>query len=423
MSLTATPAIAAMRPYSVPRHPAPIDLKLDGNEGPAPAGLVAALSDAIGDEQLRRYPKASGLEQALARQLGIAPERVLVTSGADDALDRACRALLCAGKSLIMPTPTFEMLPRYARIAGADVVPVPWPSGDYPLEAVLAAIDERTAAIAVVTPNNPTGSVASKEVIDRLAAAAPNAALLVDLAYVEFADEDLTAAALAHPNAIVFRTLSKAWGVAGLRVGYAAASAEIVGWLRAAGNPYAVSAPSLALAQQRIETADIAPYVEQVRCERDELTELLNELGARALPSQGNFVFARPSDADWLRDGLYLRPQNAMLVEALIDWLALEDELMTLRVRRPDPRLIKDLVAEAREELGLSNLGGTQSDLAGSPQAQREARADRLAQQRRWMHMGAASGGSLALYLLLALCLRLSRRPLARPGTSPEASS
>ena len=80
-------------------------------------------------------------------------------------------------------------------------------------------------------------------------------------------------------------------------------------------------------------------------------------------------------------------------------------------------------MAEAREELGLSNLGGTQSDLAGSPQAQREARADRLAQQRRWMHMGAASGGSLALYLLLALCLRLSRRPLARPGTSPEASS
>ena len=119
-------------------------------------------------------------------------------------------------------------------------------------------------------------------------------------------------------------------------------------------------------------------------------------------------------DADWLRDGFFrTKPQNAMLLETLVDWLALEDELMTLRVRRPDPRTLVDLLAEAREELGLSNLGAEQATQAGSPEAQREARARRLAERRRWTYMGAASGGSLLAYLLLALGVRLARRPLS----------
>lgn len=304
MAIVPNPAVASTAAYAVPKHPAPIDLKLDANEGaPPPADLFAELAS---PELLRRYPDARALEAKLAARLGVTPERVLATCGADDALDRACRALLFRGRELVLPVPTFEMLPRFAALLGATTREIPWPSGRYPLEAVLGAVNENTAAIAVVSPNNPTGATVTRDELVRLARAAPEVALLVDLAYAEYADEDLTSLALELPNAIVFRTLSKAWGVAGLRVGYAVARPEMIGWLRAAGGPYAVTSPSIALASAWLDRGEpsMRAAVTQVRDERERLRQQLDTLGAAALPSQANFVMARPRDAGWLRDGL-----------------------------------------------------------------------------------------------------------------------
>ena len=298
------PVVAREAAYSVSRHRAPIDLKLDGNEGAAPpAELYTALAD---PELLRRYPDGRALEKKLAARFGVAPERVIVTSGADDALDRACRAFLWPGRELVVPVPTFEMLPRYAALTGATQHEVPWPTGAYPVDAVLARLTRETAAIAVVSPNNPTGAVVTRADLARLAEEAPDVALLVDLAYAEYCDEDLTELALTLPNAIVFRTLSKAWGLAGLRVGYAIARPEVIGWLRATGHPYAVASPSLALASHWLDRGDEAmrAAVTQVRSERVRLQERLSARGAEALPSQANFVLCRPRDAMWLCDGL-----------------------------------------------------------------------------------------------------------------------
>ncbi len=304
MTILANPAVARIAAYAVPKHGAPIDLKLDANEGAPPsAQLFSALTD---PELIRRYPDARSLEQKLARRLGVSPERVLSTGGADDALDRACRTFLWPGREFILPVPTFEMLPRFAALLGATIREIAWPSGPYPLELVLQAVNENTAAIAVVSPNNPTGAAVSCAELQRLAEAAPDVILLVDLAYAEYADEDLTETALALPNAIVFRTLSKAWGLAGLRVGYAVGPAEAIGWLRAAGGPYAVTGPSIALASAWVEQGEEAMTraVSQVQSERERLRVMLNALGADALPSQANFVLARPRDMGWLRDGL-----------------------------------------------------------------------------------------------------------------------
>ncbi|HZO15264.1 MAG TPA: aminotransferase class I/II-fold pyridoxal phosphate-dependent enzyme [Polyangiaceae bacterium] len=284
-------ALVGLGRYAPPRHSAPIDLKLDAGES---AGEHA------------KYPNASALEAYLAERYGIARDQVVVTAGADDALDRSCRAFLGPEREIIMPVPTFEMLGRYARIAGGIVREVSWPGGAYPVDAVLRAVNEETSIIAVVSPNNPTGAVACAEDLERLSRAAPQALLLVDLAYVEFADEDLTQAALALPNALATRTLSKAWGLAGLRVGYALGSASIVEWLRRVGNPYAVAAPSLATARRCLESGEAAMRgrVAAVRRERGELARLLERLGFEATASQANFVYARSPKAPWLRDGL-----------------------------------------------------------------------------------------------------------------------
>ncbi len=302
-----SPAISGLVPYSVPRHPAPLDLLLDGIGGlPSPPDIFSRLADADPDTLVRAYPDARALTARLAAELGVSVDRVIVTAGGDDALDRACRAYLTPGRSIVLPVPTFEMIPRYARWAGAEVREVPWPGGDWPIEAVLAAVTPDTAVVAVVSPNNPTGQVATAAMLRRLSAALPDVLLMVDLAYVEFADEDLTPVVAELPNAVAFRTLSKAWGLAGLRVGYAMGPAEAIAALRVAGNPYSVSGPSLHLAASRLDQdqAASAAFIAQVRADRDALTEAMRGLGLDAQRSQANFVFARSPRSAWLRDGL-----------------------------------------------------------------------------------------------------------------------
>ncbi len=290
-----SPGVAGVEAYSVPKPHGTIDLHLEGNEGVAPPADLLGLAVQLGPEVVRRYPSTRELEALLAARFGVDAAQVIVTGGGDDALARACVATLGPDREFVLPVPTFEMLERYAQLVGATAVCVAWPSGPYPTDAVMRAIGPRTGAVAVVTPNNPTGAVASAADLPRLSAAAPHALLIVDLAYGEFADEDLTPAALALPNAIVVRTFSKAWGLAGLRVGYAIGPRELIGWLRAAGSPYPTSGLSLALAARRLETGgeQMGAFVQRVRSERAELHERLRKLGADALSSQGNFVLVR----------------------------------------------------------------------------------------------------------------------------------
>ena len=293
-------------PYALPTTGAAIDLFLDANEGPAGGVDLVQLVSSLGRDAIRRYPSAIALEQQLAALWGVDGSRVLVTAGGDEAIDRACRAFLGPGSELILPTPTFEMIGRYATLAGAQIITTGWPTGPYPIDSVLPLVNERTAMIAVVSPNNPTGAVASANDLRRLAAAAPGAVLLVDLAYAEFADQDLTAAALELPNTVVIRTFSKALGLAGLRVGYALGSERTVRAMRATAAPYPVSALSLAAAADALRRAPsfLPRSVARIHDERTRLAALLRELGATPLPSQANFVLAEFGDAEWVWRGL-----------------------------------------------------------------------------------------------------------------------
>lgn len=310
VGIVPTKGVTAFAPYAVPRLATPVDLFLDGNEGAVPPVALLARLSRQGPDLMRRYPDARVLEEILAGRLGVAPDRVIVTAGADDAIDRICRTVLAPGREMVLPIPTFEMFARYAGLAGAAVRTVPWLTGAYPLNAVLAAAGPRTAMVPVVSPNNPTGAVARPSDIERLSRNLPGALIVADLAYAEFAEEDLTAAALSRPNVVVVRSLSKAWGMAGLRVGYAAGPADLVGWLRSAGAPYAVSRVSLALAAGRLAMPgadrDVGRFVARVARERTALARAIREGGGKPFPSQANFVmarFARP-DAESVRAGL-----------------------------------------------------------------------------------------------------------------------
>jgi len=287
--------------YAVPRATAPIDLYLDSNEGARPAAGLLECVDPV--NALRRYPDTAPLEGLLANKLGIGADRVLVTAGGDDAIDRLCRVWLDPMAKLVLPMPCFEMVPRYARLTGADIIEVPWATDAFPVEDALAVFDP--AVIVITSPNNPTGAVVTVDELRRLSEEAPNALLLVDLAYAEFADDDLTAAALELDNAVVIRTLSKAWGLAGLRVGYALGSPENIARMRAVGPPYAVSGISLSVAIAALgQVSSMTTYVSSVRREREALQSVLSDLGAAPRRSQGNFVFAKVSNPLWIRDAL-----------------------------------------------------------------------------------------------------------------------
>jgi len=335
-TLTPSPGVAGTKAYSVPKPPAPIDLRLDGNEGVLPpTGLLDVLRDA-GMEVARRYPDASPLTRAIAARLTVEAQRVVVTAGADDALDRACRSVIFPGRELIVPLPTFEMIPRYVAMTGGTLIGVPWTSGPLPVDAMLSRVTQRTGAIVVVTPNNPNGLVATADELRRLSDRAPHALLIVDMAYGEFADVDLTETVLSLPNAVMMRTMSKAWGLAGLRVGYAAGALQAITWMRAAGGPYAVSGPSLAIAEQWLATGEPAMrgFVDRVRSERASLTALLAELGATPAASQANFAFARFADP--------ARPTAQQVYEALarrgiaVRWFANRPEIADcLRITCP----------------------------------------------------------------------------------------
>ena len=362
-----SPFLGGVTAYHVPRASAPVDLHLDGNEGAAPPAALLSQLAALDPESIRRYPSTDALTERLAQRVGVDPAHVLVTAGGDDAIDRACRAYLAPGRSLLVHAPSFEMIARGARLVGADVDEVDWLDGPFPLDAFLQAITPRTAMIALVTPNNPTGLTIPVEAILAVRAAAPDAVLLIDLAYTEFADEDLTARVLELPNVIAVRTLSKAFGLAGARVGYAVARREIISALRAAGGPYTVSAPSLALACHRLDEGqeDVDASLTTVRRARSAVQSLLKDLDVPTTESAANFVLARVPDSIWMRDAL---AGLGIAIRAFPSRPHLDDAVrITLPTNEPDlERLLHALSAVLRPQAVLFDLDGVLAGVGGS---------------------------------------------------------
>ena len=283
--------------YQPPSFRAPIDLDLSRNEGSptiTDIGLDSEATAAI----TSRYPDTTALRAIVARRHGITEDRVLVTAGGDDALFRCF--LSVAGRSVVATTPTFEMVRRYTAQLETPLIEVPWWDGDFPLDGFLKEAEASPGMAVVVSPNNPTGNVVDLGGLRKVAEAYP--LVVLDAAYTDFAEDDLTDAASEMGNVVVVRTLSKAYGLAGLRVGYLLGAAETVAVLAGYGSPYSVSSLSAALAANVLARPSQATEArkEAIVANRGRLTEVLEELAVGPLPSQANFVLATDVDPGWL---------------------------------------------------------------------------------------------------------------------------
>lgn len=350
--------------YLPPMFDPSVDLDLSRNEGRTRADeLIAAVSDP--DRAVSRYPDISGVRSRLAAIHRLDPDQILVTAGGDDALNRCFLALVGARRTAVTTYPTFEMIPRYAEQRDVELIEVPWWTGPFPVEEVTDAKTEETDAVFLVSPNNPTGSVLTGTDLKRVASAFPH--VVLDAAYVEFADEDLTAIALDLDNVLVIRTLSKAYGLAGLRVGYLLGPPGMVSRIGAYGSPYPVAALSASVAETRLTwpESEMTEFVDMIRSERDRLTEKLTALGARPLPSQANFVLTECDDADWLMAGTR---SLGVALRRFVDRPGMENMVrITLPGDSQDyERLVATLEAVLAPEAIIFDLDGVLADVSQS---------------------------------------------------------
>ena len=283
--------------YSVDSAPCAVDLSDNTNLWGSPPAARRVLRE-LADDALARYPSAyaSELKAALAEYAGVDPACIGTGCGSDDILDSAIRAFAAPGDRIAFCAPTFAMIPIFARLNGVEPVAIPMTSSwDIDPDA-LARADARV--IYVCSPNNPTGTVASRGALERLIASAPGVVLL-DEAYAEFCAESILDLAKASERVLVVRTMSKAFGLAGLRVGYAVGAPSLIAEVEKSRGPYKVStvAERAAVAALMHDRTWVAERVGAARASRDRLATSLRALGLAPLPSQANFVFVPIADA------------------------------------------------------------------------------------------------------------------------------
>ncbi|HLS73760.1 MAG TPA: histidinol-phosphate transaminase [Actinomycetaceae bacterium] len=274
--------------------------KLSSNENPFPpsAAVISAVVDAAAD--LNRYPDmaAGQLVEALAGRLGVSPERLAVGNGSVAVLETVLTAACAPGDEVVYAWRSFEAYPIAVQVAGATGVPVPLTDdGRHDLTAMAAAITDRTRVVLVCSPNNPTGTVVrAPEMRDFLAKVPREVLVVLDEAYVEFVTDDDAADGLAlaaeFKNVLLLRTFSKAYGLAGLRVGYAIARPRLIRGLRAAATPFGVNALGQAAAVAALREADeVATRCARIVTERERVVARLEELGQAVPRTEANFYW------------------------------------------------------------------------------------------------------------------------------------
>ena len=278
---------------SIPRYAAgaaaEVDLGDNTNQWGTPPAAAAVLREG---RDVSRYPDMYGdsLKRTIAKMAGFGPECVVTGNGSDDVLDCAIRAFASPGDTLAHPDPTFVMLPVFSRINGITPVPVPL-AADFSMDAdALLATNARI--IYLCSPNNPTASPTSADTIRRIIANARGLVLL-DEAYVEFTGlQGFLAEAPGLERVVVCRTLSKAYGLAGLRVGYGAASAKIVETIEKSRGPFRLNMMAERAAVEALTTdaAWVTARVGDAVASRDRLAGELRAIGLAPLPSVANFL-------------------------------------------------------------------------------------------------------------------------------------
>ncbi|WP_165217052.1 histidinol-phosphate transaminase [Schaalia sp. ZJ1691] len=296
-------------------------VKLSSNEMPQPPdqSIIDAASQALA--QVNRYPDltASELRGALAQRFGVDADEVCVGTGSSAILMAALMAVCCDGDEVVFPWRSFESYPIAVPAVHATARPVPLrESGQVDLHAMREALTERTRVVIVCTPNNPTGPALSfDEIHEFVRQVPPNILILMDEAYIDFADDPAIRSAIPligeFPNVLVMRTFSKVHALAGVRVGYAIGHRQLIGAIQAVLVPFGVSAVAQAAAVASLKgDEDVRAQARAIIGERHRMLEELRSLGFVVPDSQANFVMLMGEGEEFVaacaREGVVVRP-------------------------------------------------------------------------------------------------------------------
>jgi len=302
--------VRAVPPYTPGEQPAAGRrvVKLNTNENPYPpsAAVLRALHDAV-DERVRLYPdpEALALRSEAAALYGVSVDHVMAGNGSDELLALLLRALVDPGDRVAFPVPTYSLYETLVAVQGGVLVEMPWPA-DWTVPPALATA--RAKVTFLCNPNSPSGTIVPLDRIVALARAVAGV-LVVDEAYVDFAETTALGLVGREPNVVVLRTLSKSYSLAGLRVGLAFAVPALLQGLRTVKDSYNLNrlsqvAATAALADQSTVRANVA----RVIATRRRLTDALRAMGYAVPDSHANFVLAR-------RPGVDQAPMAAALAE------------------------------------------------------------------------------------------------------------
>ena len=279
-----------------------IDLSDNTNLWGAPPSVARILSECSAQD-LSRYPSAysSGLKRAIGSYLSVHESMIVTGCGSDDVLDSAIRSFGSRGDLLVQCDPTFSMIPVFAAVSGVNVKAIS------PMRAGLAAriLAENAQIVYLCSPNNPTGTVLDVDVVETIARES-RGLVIIDEAYIDFGGTTSLALALELENVLITRTFSKAFGLAGFRVGYGIASPSVARKIEAARGPYKVTTLSERAVCAALESdlAWVESCVDKTIENRERFRSELNDIGLPALPSGGNFLMVPVAEGGKFEDGL-----------------------------------------------------------------------------------------------------------------------
>lgn len=288
-------AILTRQTYEAPAEGRRGKIRLDFNENTT--GCSAAVRKALARlsaKDIATYPEYEGPTRELARSFGVKPEELLLTNGGDDALRVFFDTFVEPDSHILICEPTFPMYRYYAEIAGARVQVLRYGTNmEFPFSDAIRALKKRPRVFFLANPNNPTGTLVSKNLLNRLLAASSHTVVVIDEAYAEFSGVSAVPWIRRRPQLFVARTFSKAAGLASLRLGAVIGCRESVALVRRAMPPYPVNLAAMTAALAAVtERKSIARYVSSTKKRREWFTRELQKSGARVFPSAANFVLA-----------------------------------------------------------------------------------------------------------------------------------
>jgi len=282
-------------------YPSPGDglrLHLNENTGGCSSRVLEAIRN-IGPSDVSTYPQYREAVTATARHFGVDPDWVLLTNGLDEGILMAAVAHIAKARAhdaeTIIPRPAFDPYPNSTAAVGATAVWVPpGPDFAFPTQAVIDAVTPRTRMIFLNTPNNPTGQLIAVTDLARICEAAPRAVVLIDEAYIEFGGTTFLPHLSRYPNVLLGRTFSKAYGLAGMRVGVVIGQPWALDPVRSVTLPFNINGAALTAMRAALEDTDFLPrYAAEVRESRERLYTACRRLGLQYWPSAANYVMVR----------------------------------------------------------------------------------------------------------------------------------